>query len=262
MNKISFPECLFPHGKYDIQQMRKFALIISWISIAYNVAEGVVSIGVGVDVESKSLAVFGLQSMVEILSAALAIYRFRQELNNDSPANIVLERRSTLGIGILLVVLAIGTWGALITALVHHIKPTSSTLALIVSVIMFISGTLLWLPKPWIAAELNSSVMHGEACCSLACVYSNIILLGGFLIFKFWPNSWFIDSSVAILLGFSFGHDGWSMISWSRSKDFNGNIHKPHSLSSTKNYPSPNTSKSSTYGSTTTDDSAMNNLQP
>ncbi|CAF1638075.1 unnamed protein product [Adineta ricciae] len=224
--------------------------------------EGVVSTGVGVGVESKSLTAFGIQSIVEILSAVLTIYRFRHELNNDSAANVVLEKRSTLGIGILLVVLAIGTWAASISALVHHIKPTSSTLALIVSVIMLIFSTLLWLPKPWIAAELNSSVMHGEACCSLACMYSNIILLSGFLIFKFWPNGWFIDSSVAILLGFSFGHDGWSMISWARSKDFNGNIHKPHCLPSTKNYPSPNTSKSSTYGSTTTDDPATNNLQP
>jgi hypothetical protein len=68
---FGFPECLFPHAKYDTRRMRTFALAISWISIVYNAIEGGVSIGLGADVGSRALIVFGIQSLVEVLSAAL-----------------------------------------------------------------------------------------------------------------------------------------------------------------------------------------------
>jgi len=228
-----FPERLFPHGKYDSRRMRVFALGISWISVFYNGIEAGVSIGVGIDVASRALVVFGVQSLVEILSAALVIYRYRRELNDDAPANIALERRATLGIGVLFIILTIGTWVASIIALINHDQPDSSTPSLIVSASALLFMVLVWLPKPWIAAELNSSVMRGEAACSLACIYLTIVLFVGTLIFKLWPKGWWIDSTLAILLGFFFLRQGWKMISWALNKDFDGGCCKTCSSHST-----------------------------
>jgi hypothetical protein len=219
---FGFPERLFPHGKYDSRRMRVFALAISWISVFYNGIEAGVSIGVGAYVASRALVAFGVQSLVEILSAALVIYRFRRELKDDAPANISLERRATLGIGVLFIILTIGTWVASIIALINHEEPDSSTPSLIVSATALLFMLLVWLPKPWIAAELNSSVMRGEAACSLACIYLTIVLFVGTLIFKLWPGGWWLDSGIAILLGFFFLHQGWEMIAWARHKDFDG----------------------------------------
>jgi hypothetical protein len=202
--------------------MRVFALAISWISVFYNGIEAGVSIGVGIDVASRALVVFGVQSLVEILSAALVIYRYRRELNDDAPANIALERRATLGIGVLFIILTVGTWVASIIALINHDQPDSSTPSLIVSASALLFMVLLWLPKPWIAEELNSSVMRGEAACSLACIYLTIVLFVGTLIFKLWPGGWWIDSALAILLGFFFLRQGWQMIAWALNKDFDG----------------------------------------
>jgi hypothetical protein len=64
---FGFPERLFPHAKYDSHRMRMFALAISWLSLVYNGIEGGVSIGLGADVASRALMVFGIQSLVEVL---------------------------------------------------------------------------------------------------------------------------------------------------------------------------------------------------
>ena len=217
-----FPERLFPRGKYNAYRMRWFALAISWLSIIYNGIEGGVSIGVGAEVVSRALIVFGIQSLVEVLSAVLVIYRFRKEIRADSAINLDLERRATLGIGILFIILAIGTWVASIIALTTHAEPESSQASLIISAGSLLCMIFIWLPKPWIAIELNSSVMRGEAACSLACIYLTIVLFIGSLIYKLWEGGWWVDSTVAILLGFFFLHQGWEMISWARNKDFNG----------------------------------------
>lgn len=213
--------------------MRVFALVISWISIVYNGLEGGISIGIGADVVSRALIVFGIQSLVEVLSAVLVIYRFRKELQSNSPANLTLERQATLGIGVLFILLTIGTWVASIVALATHAEPESSKASLIVSAASLVFMIFVWLPKPWIATELNSSVMRGEAACSLACIYLTIVLFIGSLIYKLWQGGWWIDSAVAILLGFFFLRQGWEMITWARNKDFDGGCCKTCSTSPT-----------------------------
>lgn len=228
---FDFPERIFPQGKYDAHRMRIFALAISWVSIVYNGIEGAVSIGLGFDVVARALIVFGIQSLVEVLSAALVIYRFRLELQNSSSTNLALERRATLGIGILFIILTIGTWIASIIALVIHAEPDSSKPSLIVSAASLVCMIFVWLPKPWIAAELNSSVMRGEAACSLACIYLTIVLFVGSIVYKLWPGGWWIDSAIAIILGFFFFYEGWGMIRWARDKDFNGGCCKTCSTS-------------------------------
>jgi divalent metal cation (Fe/Co/Zn/Cd) transporter len=164
--------------------MRVFALAISWISIVYCAIEGGVSIGLGAEVGSRALIVFGVQSVVEILSPALVIYRFHRELDGNASPNLSLERRATLGIGILFIILTIGTWVASIIALANHDEPDSSIPSLIVSACSLVLMIFVWLPKPWIATELNSSVMRAEAACSLACIYLTIVLLIGSLVYK------------------------------------------------------------------------------
>jgi len=58
------------------QQLQSAAIAISILSIVYNAVEGGVSIGLAADINSKSLLFFGVQSLVEVLSAILVVYRF------------------------------------------------------------------------------------------------------------------------------------------------------------------------------------------
>jgi predicted Co/Zn/Cd cation transporter (cation efflux family) len=44
--------------------------------VFYNAAEGIVSVVFGVDSSSHSLVFFGIQSVIEVISSALVLWRF------------------------------------------------------------------------------------------------------------------------------------------------------------------------------------------
>ena len=64
--------------RYSRRTLQQFALIISVLSIFYNGAEGVVSIALGAESDSRSLVFFGIQSGIEVASATIVVWRFRK----------------------------------------------------------------------------------------------------------------------------------------------------------------------------------------
>jgi divalent metal cation (Fe/Co/Zn/Cd) transporter len=213
---------------YTTRRLQQFAIGISILSIIYNGAEGAVSIYFGETAASNSLIFFGIQSAVEVLSACFVVWRFfkvaRPGEEGAAVSNDLLkkERSATIGIGILFGILAVGTWVTSIVSLVRHNHPDTSTPSLIISASALVLMILIWLPKPWLAKSLNSSAMHGEAKCSLACIYITAVLLAGTLVYKFWENGWWVDSAVAIVLGAFFAKESFEMIRWGTSKGFSG----------------------------------------
>ena len=87
----------------------------------------------GLDIDSKSLLFFGVQSHVEVLSAILVVYRFRRivlpgkESNINVSADVLrLEKHATLAIGFLSIILAGTTWAASSVGLSMHQTPATA----------------------------------------------------------------------------------------------------------------------------------------
>jgi len=205
------------------------AIGISAISVLYNGAEGGISIGFGNKSHSYSLIFFGIQSMIEVISASLVLWRFSkiakpgEEVNKEiSPEMLQIERIATISIGILLSILAICTWIVSITALVKREHPNEPLPGIIISCCALLIMIFIWAPKPWLAKKLNSSAMYGEAKCSLACIGMTCVLLVGTVITMFWEGGWWVDSLTAIALGLLFARDALHMIRWGLSKKFSG----------------------------------------
>jgi divalent metal cation (Fe/Co/Zn/Cd) transporter len=215
---------------YSIRRLQQFAIAISTISIIYNGAEGAISIGFGSESSSKSLIFFGIQSLIEVVSAALVLWRFAkvarpgdEKAAHSLPSSLIQrERYATIDIGLLFAVLTAGTWTTSIIALVRREQPQTATPGIIISASALGIMVLIWAPKPWLAKALNSSAMHGEAMCSLACISMTAVLLAGTIIYKFWEGGWWVDSATAIILGFFFARDAFEMIRWGMSKQFSG----------------------------------------
>lgn len=214
---------------YSVRALQQFAIAISILSVFYNGAEGVVSIVFGKESKSNSLIFFGIQSFVEVLSASLVLWRFakiarpgEEKTHTISKELLLKERNATIAIGVLLGILAVATWAASITALVKHDSPNTSTPSLIISASALGLMIIIWAPKPWIAKSLDSSAMHGEAKCSLACIYITSVLLAGTLIYKYWKGGWWVDSATAVVLGLFFARESVDMVRWGMSKSFSG----------------------------------------
>jgi hypothetical protein len=132
------------------------------------------------------------------------------------------EKLGTLGIGFLLIILALGTVGSSIALLALHQEPDKSNASLIISASAIFIMIMIWLPKRYLAKALDSSTLQGEAICSLSCIQLTCVLFIGSLIFRVWPKGWWVDGATSMVLSVLFGWEGCKMIRWAHSADFTG----------------------------------------
>ncbi|KAF9559569.1 hypothetical protein CPC08DRAFT_666299 [Agrocybe pediades] len=209
--------------------LQQYAIAISIISVVYNGLEGGVSIGFGADSKSRALIFFGIQSGIEVISALLVVWRFRKVAKPGEERQTVLdtqdlrfEKWGTLGIGFLLIILALGTVASSIAVLALHQEPDKSNASIIISASALVCMILIWLTKRYLAAALNSSTMKGEAICSLSCIQLTCVLFVGSLIFRVWKGGWWLDGATSMVLSILFGWEGYKMLRWAGSKEFTG----------------------------------------
>src|SRR4051812_766370 len=118
----------------------KYAVFICIFTIAWNITEGVVSIFFGSENDSVSLVFFGIDSFIEVSSAGLVLWRFLTESKPDEEKaaqileeNLGKERKATIGIGLLFLLLSVATISDAIVALVLKRAPESAIAGLIIS---------------------------------------------------------------------------------------------------------------------------------
>ncbi|HAR42310.1 MAG TPA: heavy metal transporter [Bdellovibrionales bacterium] len=198
------------------------AIYLSWFTIGYNLIEGLVSIVFGIEDGSVSLLGFGFDSLIEVSSATVVLWRFRAEALSSTMPPIERERRATLLIGILFLVLAVSTALGSVIQLLQGRHPETTLPGLIVSTISLSFMFYLWRAKLIVGKALNSATVIKDAACSLACIKLSGILFTGSLVFLVFPNFWWADSVAALLIAFFIGKEGTETIQAARSKDFSG----------------------------------------
>lgn len=202
-------------------ELRKKALFLSAFTIAYNLVEGVVSIYLGISEDAVSLAGFGGDSLIEVGSALLVVWRFRGE-SDGSVRNIAKERFATLGIGVLFGLLSVVTAVTAIFRFISGEGPQSTLAGVVISLLSLSFMFFLWKAKESLAHKLDSATMMSDARCSLACIKLSAVLLLGSGLFMLVPTLWWIDSAAAVALAVLIGREGWEMVSTSRAETFTG----------------------------------------
>ena len=96
------------------------AVKLSVFTIIYNLIEGAVSVYFGIEKDSISLLGFGLDSFVEVASAIIVLIKLKATNPDDNLKN---ERRATLAIGILFLILSLNVFGNSIYQFSHVSQP-------------------------------------------------------------------------------------------------------------------------------------------
>lgn len=198
------------------------AIRLSWFTISYNLVEGVVSIWFGVAEDSVALAGFGADSLIEVASAFLVLWRFQGTSSNSDRFPIARERSATIGIGILFIFLALITVFGALSQLRSGIHPTTTLPGLVVSTLSLSFMFYLWRSKERVGKALNSPTVLKDAECSLACIKLSFILFGGSLVYMTLPGLWWADSVAALLLSFFIAKEGIETVQAARKSDFAG----------------------------------------
>ncbi len=155
----------------------RWAVLLSLITITYNIAEGLVSVFFGFQDESLSLFGFGLDSFVEVISG-VGIWHMAQRMQqNGSVLPDHFERTALRTTGTAFYIL---TGGLLLTSgvnLFQGSRPETTLWGIIVSVISILTMWILMHYKLKIGRKFNSPALIADAHCTKTCLQLSFALL-------------------------------------------------------------------------------------
>lgn len=175
------------------------AFILETLTIAWVLVEAGVALGSAIEAHSLTLMAFGVDSVIELLSALVLLWRLRVELHLRQEFSETVERRASLVAGALLAALTLyvivsAGWGLW----THHSEAVSvSGLILAAVAIPVMFG--LARTKIRIANQIGSAALRADAIESVACGYFSAVVLIG-LLAQWLLGAWWVDSVSALVL--------------------------------------------------------------
>jgi divalent metal cation (Fe/Co/Zn/Cd) transporter len=186
------------------------------VTIAWMIIEAAVAIGAGIVVRSILLTAFGIDSVIELLSAGVLLWRLRVEIRGDSGEDV--ERRASWISGTLLVLLCCYVVVASVIGLMKHIGPDSSRLGVAISAAAMVLMPLLAAWKKRINVVIQSGALRADISETLACAYMATFVLIG-LILNATVHWWWTDAVLSLGLLFWLGHEAKEAFEAARGLD-------------------------------------------
>ena len=184
----------------DIQ----FALLLTYITLGWMTIEGAASLLLGWASRSLLLEAFGIDSVVELFSATVLLWRLKVEASGRATIEHVdlIERRAARLVGYSLYALVayviLNSGYGLFVA--KRITDThESAWGILIGVVAKIGMPILAGYKLKVAARLNSRALRADAVESITCGYLSIVLMVGLAATRI-LGWWWLDSVAALAL--------------------------------------------------------------
>lgn len=176
----------------------KQALFIETITIAWMVVEGAVSLTAGIRASSVSLIAFGIDSLIELISAGFLLWRLQVEFQSKSGEADRAERIAGWGTAGALTALCLYIVAEAIMGFMHQTPSEASPIGIVIAVAAVLLMPWLAARKRKLAVELPSSALRADAACSITCAYLAAALLVG-LVITAATGWWWIDTVITLL---------------------------------------------------------------
>ena len=183
--------------------LNRRALLLSYITVGYNICEGVVSIVAGTFAGSIALIGFGLDSFVESLSAGIMIWRFRKQGKVSKEEEESAEGRAIKLVAITFLILAAHIMYESINKLVYQEAPDPSLVGIIIAIVSLMTMPVLFYHKYKIGNALNSRSLIADSKETLACLFLSFALLiglGANYLFDLWQADPIIGLIIVLFL--------------------------------------------------------------
>jgi len=164
---------------------------LEYLTIGWNSLEGIVAVGAGVLAGSVALVGFGVDSVIEVSSGAIILWRLMSGDHREQLA------RKLIGVSFL--VLGVYIAFDAIKSLIFRETPEASHIGIGIAALSL--AVMPWLAhaKRKVAAQLNSSAMLADSRQTDLCAYLSAILLGG-LIFNAALGWWWADPVAGLIM--------------------------------------------------------------
>ena len=198
----------------NMNKLLRTGLILSFITIFYNIIEGVVSVYFGAEDETLALFGFGVDSFVEVISGIgiahmILRMRFSKVVTRDK-----FEKTALRITGTVFYLLTLGLIIGSVLNIIFDVKPETTIAGIIVSVISI--GTMYWLmtSKLKVGKALKSDAIIADANCTKTCFYLSFILLASSGLYEIFSIAYFdvLGSLGIAYFGFTEGREAFEKV--------------------------------------------------
>lgn len=155
----------------------KKAYWLAIITIVYNLIEGTVSVLYGLEDETLALFGFGVDSFVEVISGIGILHMVVRMKNTDVETHDKFEKTALTITGYAFYILAFGLVIGSAINIYLNVKPETTIVGIIVSLISIVTMYFLMNAKLKIGKALDSAAIIADANCTKTCFYLSFILL-------------------------------------------------------------------------------------
>lgn len=170
---------------------------LEYFTIGYNSLEGLIAVAAGVMAGSIALVGFGFDSLIEVTSGAVLLWRLHADVNEARRERV--EAISLRIVGVCFVVLAFYVSYDSIKSLLRREAPEESLVGIILAAVSLIVMPLLVRAKRKVARGINSRALMADSKQTELCTYLSAILLGGLLLNALF-GWWWADPLAALVM--------------------------------------------------------------
>jgi len=160
--------------------LHRRALRLEWLTTLWNVAEAVIAIGSGAVAGSTALVAFGVDSLIEVSSALVVLWRlFAAGPEADLEEAERVDRRAHFLVGITFFILAAYVAVDASLALVNRVPPESSRVGIVLAAASLVAMPTLAYAKQRTGRQMGSKALEADARETWLCAYLSASLLIG-----------------------------------------------------------------------------------
>ena len=156
----------------------KRGLRLEYFTIGWNVIEALVAIGAGIIAASIALVGFGLDSIIEFVSAVILTWRLIYEIRNKENV-LLIEKRAVFAVGITLFALGIYIAYESGHTLWFKDEPSVSFIGIALAAVSLTVMPILGYFKRIVAKQIKSKALEADAFETIVCAYLSFALLLG-----------------------------------------------------------------------------------
>jgi divalent metal cation (Fe/Co/Zn/Cd) transporter len=168
---------LFAEDPSRRRKMLSAALILAILTITYNLAEGIISVILGMSDETLALFGFGVDSFVEVISGIgvlhMVVRMRRRPVEEHDRFEVTALRITGAGFILLAAGLTVGGILSIVTARV----PDTTVPGMVIAAVSLVTMWVLVRYKLRVGQALSSDAIIADAHCTRACLRLSLVLL-------------------------------------------------------------------------------------
>lgn len=189
------------------------AFILEWITLAWVTLEAAVGIFAALVAHSTSLMAFGIDSVIEALSATVLIWRLTVELRHGEDFSEEAERKASRISAVLLFALAAYVVLSAAWSFWTREGQAFTTLGLAITLATIPVMYFLARKKIAIAEEIGSRALRADAMETITCGWLSFVVVAG-LLAQLAFGAWWIDSVASLAIVYFLvreGREAWAL---------------------------------------------------